>query len=113
MKIGELSDKVELSTNTIRYYEKMGFLQQPAKDQSGHRVYDHDHVELVNWITFLKKSGMPLDNIKIYSRARHRNEVDLQSSILEQHLEMLKGLHVETSHYIDITTKKIESLKIA
>ncbi len=113
MKIGELSEKVSLSTYTIRYYEKMGFLKQPTKDQSGHRYYSDEDVEQVNWITFLKKSGMTLENIKVYSRALQNGEIDQQSELLQKHLAMLEAQKRDTQQYIEVTSDKLQILKTA
>lgn len=37
--IGELATRVEMSTDTLRYYEKIGLLPRPLRDAGGRRRY--------------------------------------------------------------------------
>jgi DNA-binding transcriptional MerR regulator len=39
MRIGELAKRSRLSVHTIRYYEAIGLLPCPGRDQSGKRSY--------------------------------------------------------------------------
>lgn len=112
MKISTVSQQTGLSTHTIRYYEKQGLVHPPAKDVSGHRYYTPKDVELLNWVACLKKSGMPLSQIKTYVQAF---DADDQTAliILEQHLEKLQKQHQDIEHYLEVTAHKIQQLKNA
>jgi DNA-binding transcriptional MerR regulator len=111
MKIGQLSKETKLSTYTIRFYEKIGLLQRPSKDQSGHRIYDENDVELINWIACLKNSGMSLNKIKEYSYAFRFKENNKLAELLAIHLVKLKSQSVDIAHYIDVTEEKLKRLK--
>ncbi len=111
MKIGQLSQSSGLSTHTLRYYEKMGLLQKPNKDHSGHRIYDAQEVELINWVTCLKKSGMPLASIKAYAQAFRTQENNQLEVLLSQHLKKLKSQQADLKHYIVVTELKLEKLE--
>ena len=111
MKIAELSQKSGLSKFTIRYYEKINLLDKPIKDQSGHRFYAAKDVEIVNWVTCLKKSGMPLEKIKEYTKAYKNNENNKVSDLLEIHLLNLKSQQSDLKHYIQVTNEKLNKLK--
>jgi len=111
MKIGQLSQKIGLSTYTIRYYEKIGLLQQPQKNDSGHRVYTHKDVELINWVSCLKKSGMSLERIKEYAQAFWGDENAKLEQLLDLHLEKLKSQQLDLEHYIEVTVHKLQKLR--
>ncbi|WP_086929315.1 MerR family transcriptional regulator [Agarilytica rhodophyticola] len=111
MKIKELSEKSGLSAHTIRYYEKIHLLQTPSKDTSGHRNYNNDDLELINWVACLKNSGMSLQKIKDYTHAYHQQENRTLMTILELHLSKLKRQETDIKHYIDVTEQKIKRLK--
>ena len=111
MKIGELSQTIGLSTHTIRYYEKLGLLDVPTKDDSGHRFYNHKDVDIANWVTCLKKSGMSLEKIKIYTKAYKNDELTKVSELLEIHMDKLKQQQIDIEHYMDVTQKKLKDLK--
>jgi DNA-binding transcriptional MerR regulator len=112
MKIGELSQTIGLSTHTIRYYEKLGLLNRPSKDDSGHRFYNHKDIDLANWVTCLKKSGMSLKKIKVYTNAYKKDDYAKVSELLELHLMKLVDQQKDIKHYVEVTKKKINDLKI-
>jgi DNA-binding transcriptional MerR regulator len=111
MKIADVSRKTGLSTHTIRYYEKQGLVNPPGKDESGHRKFTDKEVELLNWVSCLKKSGMSLSKIKTYVIAFDSEDSPLATDILEQHLIKLKIQQEDIEHYIDVTSNKIKRLK--
>lgn len=111
MKIGELSKHTNISIHTIRYYEKQGLIRAPIKDHSGHRTYTLKDVELLDWVTCMKHSGMSLNTIKRYTHAFY--DADHQACIhfLQQHLDKLTQQHSDITHYIDVTERKIARFK--
>lgn len=111
MKIGQLSKNIGLSTHTIRYYEKLGLLHKPVKDLSGHRMYNKEDVDLANWVTCLKKSGMSLEKIKEYTHAYRYDNNFKVTELLEIHLVKLKSQQKDLEHYVEVTVKKLEKLK--
>lgn len=113
MKIGELSQRTNLSTHTIRYYEKLGLIKAAKKDVSGHRAYSNRDVELVNWIACLKNSGMTLDNIQQYIHAFNEDDAHTMTTMLQLHLDKLQEKQENIVHYIDVTQRKINNLKSA
>jgi len=113
MKIGELSNKTGLSTHTIRYYEKIGLFHKALKDQSGHRNYNSIDLDLVNWVTCLKKSGISLQKIKEYVDANKNNKNIELTHILEIHLSKLKQQQIDIAHYIEVTENKLNSFNRA
>ncbi|MBV8274535.1 MAG: MerR family transcriptional regulator [Verrucomicrobia bacterium] len=67
MRIGELARQSGLSVHTIRYYEAIGLLPCPSRDQSGKRSYD---VSILVWIDFLarlKAAEMPIKEMICYA----------------------------------------------
>ena len=45
--IGELSDRVNISTHTIRYYERLGLLEPLRRTESQYRIYDQEIKQLI------------------------------------------------------------------
>ena len=72
MKISELAQQSGLSAHTIRYYERIGLLPRPDRNQSGHRDYD---ASILTWIEFLdrlKETGMPIRDMLRYAALREQ-----------------------------------------
>ena len=62
--IGELSRLVEISTPTIRYYERLGLLLAPRRSPQGYRLYTADALERLLFIQSAKAFGLSLEEIK-------------------------------------------------
>lgn len=63
MKIGELAGLAGVSTKTVRYYESIGLLAEPARTASGYRDYGHDVVERLRFVRDAQASGLALAEI--------------------------------------------------
>lgn len=111
MKIGSVSNETGLGIHTIRYYEKQGLINKPEKDESGHRAYKASDVEILNWVSCMKNSGMSLNKIKEYTKAFYANDRATSTALLQEHLKHLLHQREITDHYIDVTKTKIARLK--
>lgn len=65
-QIKDVSDLFGISTYTLRYYEKIGLLNFVKRNESGVREFDASDLITINTIICLKKTGMPLKDIKEY-----------------------------------------------
>lgn len=63
MKIGELAAAVGTTTKTIRFYESIGLLDEPARTSSGYRDYDQAAVERLGFVKQAQSTGLTLDEI--------------------------------------------------
>ncbi len=64
MHIGELARRVGASTDTIRYYERLGLLGAPARTESGYRCYGETELGRLQFIRHAKRLGFSLDEIR-------------------------------------------------
>ena len=64
--ISELSKMFDLPASTIRYYEKIGLLENVEHLDSKRRIYNDSHVDRLNAIECFKKALLPLDEIKLF-----------------------------------------------
>lgn len=63
MRIGEMADEVGITTEAIRYYEKVGLLAAPQRTTSGYRDYDHRALERLRFIRTAQTVGFALGEI--------------------------------------------------
>lgn len=63
-QIGELSEKAEVTTQTIRYYERAGVLPEPQRARNGYRIYDEDDVERLRFVRSARALDFSLDDIQ-------------------------------------------------
>ncbi|WP_279075306.1 MerR family transcriptional regulator [Alloscardovia omnicolens] len=63
LKIGEISERFNLPTSTLRYYDKAGFFPN-MKRSGGQRLFGEHEIDTVHVIECLKKSGMSIEDIR-------------------------------------------------
>lgn len=63
--IGEAAEILNVSTQTLRYYDKIGILQPAYTDpETGYRKYTYDQVSYADRIRHLQSMGLNLDEIQ-------------------------------------------------
>ena len=62
--VGEMAKLLGIPTSTLRYYDKEGLLPFVERSEGGIRVFKDNDYEWLKIIDCLKKTGMPLKNIK-------------------------------------------------
>lgn len=102
--ITELSKMFHLRASTIRYYEKIGLLENVEHLNSYRRVYDESHVDRLNAIECFKKALLPLDEIKAFFTyekdmvANSEKILDMMKTQEEKTLEIMKDLETGLTH---------------
>jgi DNA-binding transcriptional MerR regulator len=74
MRIGELADRLGVTTKAIRFYERIGLLPDPARTPSGYRSYEEVDAERLIFIKTAQRLGLTLDEIKEIIAFRDRGE---------------------------------------
>lgn len=64
IKIGDVSKKLGVSQDTLRYYEKFGLFKTENRSKSGFRYYDEETIGKVIFIRNAKNLGFSLKEIK-------------------------------------------------
>jgi len=72
--IGELARETGISDKTIRYYEDVGVLPQPARLDNGYRVYDERDVARLQFVRHARALDLSLDDIEEILAFRERGE---------------------------------------
>jgi MerR family copper efflux transcriptional regulator len=64
MRIGELTERAEVTPRTVRYYESIGLIPPGERRGSGQHYYTEQTVVRLRKIDQLKKLGLSLDEIR-------------------------------------------------
>ncbi|MCM8748254.1 heavy metal-responsive transcriptional regulator [Thermomicrobiaceae bacterium CFH 74404] len=64
LRIGELARRAGVNSRTIRFYEAIGLLPEPARLPNGYRVYGARDLERLRFIRRAQSLGLPLDAIR-------------------------------------------------
>ena len=60
MKIGEIARHAGVTVDTVRFYERMGVLAEPARTESGYRDYEPNTIERIRLTRRLQAIGFTL-----------------------------------------------------
>ncbi|MEM9653987.1 MAG: MerR family transcriptional regulator [Actinomycetota bacterium] len=70
LRIAEVADRAGVSTAAIRYYERIGVLDEPERAANGYRTYDDRTVEQLRFVGRAKQLGCSLEEIAELMKAR-------------------------------------------
>lgn len=62
--IGALSAATGVNIETIRYYEKIGLMPAPPRNEGRQRIYDASHLKRLTFIRRGRELGFSLDQIR-------------------------------------------------
>jgi DNA-binding transcriptional MerR regulator len=63
LTVSALADQAGLSPDTVRYYERVGLLPEPARSAAGYRLYDQAAVGRLRLIKGAQRAGLRLREI--------------------------------------------------
>src|SRR5262245_9411900 len=63
LTIGQVARRAGIGVETVRFYERQGLLEQPARGDSGYRQYAEDVVGRLRFIRRAKELGFTLKEI--------------------------------------------------
>lgn len=61
MRIGELARELGVSADTLRFYERAGWLPRPERAPNGYRSYRADDLEHLRLLLDLRRIDLPLE----------------------------------------------------
>jgi len=68
MRIGELARQAHCDVETVRFYEREGLLDEPARETNGYRSYTGSHAAQLNFIRHCRSLGIGLADIRTLRR---------------------------------------------
>ncbi|MCH4889474.1 MerR family transcriptional regulator [Acidaminobacter sp. JC074] len=107
--IKEISQMTGVTSYTLRYYEKEGILPPIERDAGGRRVYSEENLAWVELVTCLKKTQMPVNDIKEIVRLSVIGDetIDERKEILENHRLVMQAQMKDLKNSIKKIDKKI------
>jgi DNA-binding transcriptional MerR regulator len=108
--IKEVSDKVNLSAHTLRYYEKEGLLPYVQRNKHGNRLFGDEDIEWIGLICCLRDTGMPVAEIKHYVDLCMKGDETIQTrrQIILNQKKFIEEQMEEMQVHLDKVNKKLE-----
>lgn len=109
--IAQAADRSGLSIDTLRYYERIGLVEPPARDSGGRRNYSEDDLGWLGFLTKLRTTGMPIRMMREYAQLRLHGAVTAgrRKQILMEHRADVRARISELQSCLDVLDYKIEN----
>lgn len=104
--IGEMAKKLNITASALRYYDKEGLLPFVKRSDGGARIFKDEDFDWMKIIECLKKTGMPLKDIKEFIDwclegdstidqrlnmiREHQKAVEEQIQAMQENLKMIR-----------------------
>ncbi len=75
MKRGELAKNSGCNAETIRYYEKIGLIPEPARSPNGYRQYSDEHESRLHFVMRGRELGFSIEDLRSLLDLVDRNAV--------------------------------------
>ena len=101
LTIGNVAKQSGVGVETVRFYERQGLLEQPARKQSGYRQYEPEAIARLRFIKHAKRLGFTLREIKELlalrldpgaTRAQVRQQAVAKIEDIDQRIDELKRM---------------------
>ena len=110
MKIAEVSEQYGLSSDTLRYYERVGLIPPVNRSESGIRDYNELDLRRVEFIKCMRSAGLPIEVLIEYVKLVQEVDgtIEARKEILKEQRELLVARMKEMQKTLDILDHKLE-----
>ena len=105
MLIKEVEQILQMSSYTIRYYERMGLIH-PKRNENEYRNYSNEDIEQLKRIRFLRELEIPVEDISAIL-----NDTSSFQKVLETHTKSL-SVKIKSLQYVQQTCEELKEKDI-
>jgi len=93
MRIGSLARQAGVDAQTVRYYEREGLLETPARTPAGYRTYGQQHLERLHFVRHCRSLDIPLADIRRLLALASDRGVSCEdvNALVQAHLERVRA----------------------
>lgn len=107
--IGKLARELKMNVETIRFYEREGFITQPIKPDVGYRMYDENIANQLKFIAKAKTLGFSLKEIA--SLMLMDNDCTQVEAFSLEKLNVIRNKIINLQHLEKVITDMTDSCK--
>ena len=111
MKIAEVSKRYGVSTDTLRYYERIGLLRHVPRNKSGIRDYDAASCNAVEFVKCMRDAGMSIESLVDYMELIEQGDetTAARKELLSQQSEAIRARIADLERALERLEYKIEN----
>ena len=109
--IAQAATRSGLSIDTLRYYERIGLVEPPARDAGGRRTYSDEDLAWLYFLTRLRTTGMPIRMMREYAQLRQLGVATSarRRQILVEHRAEVRERIAELQGCVEVLDYKIQN----
>ena len=110
MTIAQVSKKYDISADTLRYYERIGLIQNVNRSASGIRDYTEEDCRWVEFIKCMRSAGLPIEVLIEYVSLFQQGDSTIEARkelLMEQRRQLLEKMN-DMQKTLDRLNYKIE-----
>jgi DNA-binding transcriptional MerR regulator len=110
LSIQQVAEITQLSTHTLRYYERIGLLAPIERASSGHRRYSSQDIAWIDFLTRLRATGMPIREMQQFAELRRQGDrtFSQRRQLLEIHQQQVHRQIDELTQNLKVIQEKIQ-----
>lgn len=110
LSVSEVAERIGLTTHTLRWYERIGLLEQVGRDSAGHRRYTAGDVDWLVLLIRLRATGMPVRDMQRYAKLVRDGEGTAKErrELLEAHRERVATHIEELQRHLAVIDHKVD-----
>ena len=109
MKITEVSERYAISSDTLRYYERIGLIPPVNRNDNGIRDYSEIDLKRLEFIKCMRRAGLPVEVLTEYIKLVQQGDqtIEARKEILKEQRELLISRMKEMQKTLDLLNYKI------
>lgn len=116
MLISEVAKKFNLTSDTLRYYEKEGLIGPIKKGENGIRNYDENDLKRIEFVKCMRNAAVEISFLKKYIKLyeegenttqERRNILIEQRAILKEKLDSMQSAYQRLNYKIELYDKQL------
>lgn len=115
MTIKEVSEKYDISQDTLRYYERIGLIPAVTRTSGGIRNYQESDLGWVENAICMRNAGVPIEALIEYVRLYQMGDstIEARKQLLEEQYEILWEQKQQIETTMERLNYKISRYKVA
>lgn len=113
MNIKEVSERLDIPKETLRYWENNGLIPEVPRNSSGYRDYTENEIKWALFVKAMRKAGMSVESliefVKIYND--HRDSRAAQKSLVQEQYDKLVRERRELDKTINYLAYKLDNFE--
>ena len=105
MNIKKVSEQLEITPDTIRYYERIGLVPPINRNKNGVRDFTDLDIQRLNFIKCMRHAGLSIESLHEYMHLYSLNDdrtIPARKQILDERIASLQETRAYLQHKINV-----------